>query len=356
LHCANLPIARPSVPGSGGTFTCSTTGAAVLTPALKEVQTFSWVSYPTGSPVSILDPAIATTGKGSWTPEMIGDAQAYRFTCMGVELQNISAPLYRGGSAYAYRFGAKKETWTNSGASFSANRMSRCHMVSPYEVTQPSDIINFHNTYQGRADDGVVSVNLPFDMNSTFNRLGYTLTFVGKTAVAGSITGSYVESVGEFSDWNYAGAFLTGLPANAAIKLHARVGLEFLVSSIDTTFQSFSRNPVPVSPELVEIFSKILSNMPAGFDYKDNPLGEWFDSILRAVAEAAPIVGNFLTPVFPAAGLIGKGIGTAAQAVRGVKNSTAEKVSQFNQRKATKANKKPLPATPKQIASSSHTK
>jgi len=347
LHLAVVPVAAPAIAGTGGSFTVSNAGAAVFTPNPFSQETFTWVAYPSGTNVNIQSPAIATTSKGVWTPPSVLSATAYRFTSMGAELQNISTALNKGGAAYAYRQGMQKEEWNRSDGAFAANKMFRCHMVTQDNVQNVSDIVQFPNTWRGSADDGVVIVNTPLSMEETgWCRLGYTLTHWGSVLnFSGQLQGTYTESVGEVAPWNSSGAFMTGLVQGASILVRCSVGIEYMVNKTDATLVALCRDPVPSSPELMEIFNKILAELPAGFNYRDNPLGEWFDKILSMVADFAPRVGGLLSPIVPGAALIGSAIGTGAKAIQGIKHSTQRKM---NEQKSQKKNNKPPPGRPSQ--------
>jgi hypothetical protein len=357
LHLAITPVATPSIPGTGGTFTVSAAGAAVYTPTPMALETFTWIAYPSGTSPDIASPALATTSKASWTPPSLSAGQGYRFTSMGAELQNISTMLNKGGAAYAYRQGAVKETLFRTEAAFAANKLGRIHMAMIDNVVSPATILQLPNTWKGSAEDGVVVVNTPMSAtDESYQRLGYTLTHFGLNSAssAGVISGNYIESYGEMSPWNFSGAFMTGLVQGASILVRCSVGIEYIVNKADTTFVALSRAPVASSPELLEIFAKVLRDLPAGFDYKDNPMGEWFDKILSMVADFAPRVGGLLSPLFPGAALIGTAVGTGAKAIQGISKTTSRKIQeQKQQRKKNNgpSAQKRLPAPP---PSSSH--
>ena len=98
---------------------------------------------------------------------------------------------------------------------------------------------------------------------------------------------------------------------------------------VSSVTAALSKPGVAHSPVIEEIIASILRDMPAGFDYRENPFGEWFMKILDTVANVAPAIGTALSPIFPPAAMLGHGVGGLARAVSGtvthVRKTKAEK-------------------------------
>jgi len=93
----------------------------------------------------------------------------------------------------------------------------------------------------------------------------------------------------------------------------------------------------------LEIYSHAMAMLPAGVPVGENPLGEWFDTVMDVIAAALPTIGTALTPFFPPSGPIAAGAAAGAKAAKDWNKNNREAASRA---KGTVKKSKPLPVPP----------
>jgi hypothetical protein len=272
----------------------------------------------------------------------------HRITCFGIEAICTGAYVNRGGMGYAYRVPSDVETLhvqnSTGTAPASARLISSSFMSDRPQL--PGDVVNYPNTYVGSAKDGIVAISTPANFtNRALQNLA--ATYYRRLKAAGNTAELFKIESGELgtapSCWSHSGIFLTGLTQGTSYTIRTRMCIETFPSVEDEYSVSLSDMVTPHSPVLEEVLFRILRDMPAGFDYAENPFGEWFDSILGAVSKFAPMIGGALGSVIPGAQLIGQGIGAVANAAS---SSKAKKVAAA---KKTTLSSQQLPAQPSRV-------
>lgn len=286
---------------------------------------------------------VFTWKDGDQPPDPTGTAPVYRSAvkdsvpvnsmvrvcATGVEAVNTSTALYRGGYQYAYRTKARARpvAYTAPVTAGSATPMSARYSTAYNAPPKaPVDIVNMANTFSGSAESGCVVVNTPQD----FATNQYEMNGPRFDLISGSAYTTYTaRQYGYAAYWNNAGIFVTGLAPQATFTLRFRTFLEASPLDVSSVTAALSKPGVAHSPVIEEIIAGILRDMPAGFDYRENPFGEWFMKILDTVANVAPAIGTALSPIFPPAAMLGQGVGGLARAVSGtvshVRKTKAEK-------------------------------
>lgn len=248
-----------------------------------------------------------------------------RITHAGFEAINTSADLYRGGMYYGYR------TPLMSDPSFQAypgtagmppnTTYSRFRLMAG-GPDRLGDIINLSTTVSGSARNGVGVFSLPMAAENPFTfTLPTNILLAGDISAGGTLNVRNPSvSVANPFDWMLAGAYVTGLAAEATFQLKMRIGYELMPGAdASQAYQAMARKPVPRSYLISEMLDQLLMHTPAAFDYSENPLGEWFGKILQGLSAVIPAVANFIP--HPVAKIIG-GIAAPAlystgQALRG---------------------------------------
>jgi len=112
------------------------------------------------------------------------------------------------------------------------------------------------------------------------------------------------------------GCILSGLAPEATFKLVVRYYLERFPTSTNEMLLSISKPSPNYDPMAIHLYSKAINELPVAVPVKENPLGEWFNDVLSAVADNAGKIGNALGTVFPLAPAIGNLVGGAARGIR----------------------------------------
>lgn len=107
------------------------------------------------------------------------------------------------------------------------------------------------------------------------------------------------------------GAIFTGLSLDTTLTMNWNVYYESFPSPKEKDILVLATPSSAYDPVALEFLSRGLSSLPVGVPAADNPSGEFFSDMIRAIADYAPTVGEFFGP---AGGLIGQGIGKLANA------------------------------------------
>jgi len=321
LHVWNPPVLGNSQVGALDSFEINEFGFINVGPGIAGAAPGLFNIY-TGASGSLVSP-LAMTPVASFSPTSTVANNLARIVACGAELINTSADLYRGGMGYAYRLPCKDQA--------AAIDVGATYLFSAAETLQfppqsPAEIINYSSTYQGKARDGVVFVNTPlsFSENYPTPKVPSKLLWYDPDVTVGpnALTKQYNRPACE---WNQAGGFITGLTQGATITVRMRAGFEVFPSVRDNDLFAIARATVSHSPALEEMFLAMLAEMPAGFDYAENPLGEWFDKIVNAIAEYAPVIAPVLGAINPVLGMVAGGVGKGAGALQAYRKEKSDK-------------------------------
>jgi hypothetical protein len=127
-------------------------------------------------------------------------------------------------------------------------------------------------------------------------------------------TPSYSMDYTQLHDFNMSGAYFTGLSLQTTLTVNWNVYLERFPTSQQTDLVVLATPSPKYDPLALELYTRILSDMPVGVMVKENGLGTWF---AEAVSSVAPYVSGALSAIpHPlaqgaslAAGLAGKAAG-----------------------------------------------
>lgn len=232
-----------------------------------------------------------------------------RLTHAGFEAINTSADLYRGGMYYGFRSPLMQDdafvAYSGTSGQPANNTFARLFTVCGYP-NGLSDIINLSTTVSGAARDGVGVFSLPMSSENPFTFTAPTnILLLDDISSAAAVNGRF-PSVGLSSPyrWMPCGAYVTGLATQASFQLKARVGYELMPGAdASRAYQAMAHKPVPRSFLVSEMLDQLLANTPAGFDYKENPFGEWMGRILEGLSAVVPSIASFIP--HPAAKVVG---------------------------------------------------
>lgn len=114
-------------------------------------------------------------------------------------------------------------------------------------------------------------------------------------------------------NWDISGSIITNNTGQQqTYQITAKYVIERIPTINDQTLLVLAHEAAPYDALALEIYSQAMSRLPVACRVADNPLGEWFESVMDAAATALPIIGKAVSPFFGPAALIGDGLGGMA--------------------------------------------
>lgn len=337
FHAVMLPYIESDYSMIGclyNNITGAVTGGTVSTDASAMFQYWTWKdadpvpNFQTDAPTGYLSPA-----------NFVVSNAEQRLCAGGIEAINTSALIDRSGYGYAYRTQGDVDSVsfiTSVAPATSLLQRNVAIMSPPLTFNQ---IVNYSTTYQGTAERGIVCVNLPNKIENPFAPAVTTrLACIDRSSARATIMSSTPHPV---FDWATAGIIVTGLKPEASFQLKCRAFFEAAPLPGGGYTQTLARSSVPYSPMMLELVANTLASMPAGFDYAENPFGEWMSKVLNLASHAFPAIGKALP--LPYAASIGSALGNLAgagsKALSPAKN--AKKTATPKAKKATSSQSQP---------------
>jgi hypothetical protein len=253
----------------------------------------------------------------------------FRLVSAGVEVVNTTAELYKGGSLTCYRAPSAIDdsmilrsttlatvppttliipepvlsvslppTTQAEAATFTDSRTWAAEEGAYIVVTQ-TDI---DNPYKVLAQKDTL-IKKTYDSSSTIanitNNTGYTAWSTTQSPLQTAIQGNSNSSALDFEE---CGCILAGLNPNSTIQLTVKYYFERIPATTEPDLLAMAQCPPAFDGVALEIYSRCLSTMPVGVPVAENPLGEWFSSVLDTVSHIAPKIGGFLQNIGTAMG------------------------------------------------------
>jgi hypothetical protein len=288
----------------GGTTLCS--GLNILAGAVSG----DWTALPFSINSQCALPALYQAG-------------LYRIIAMGFEVVDTSPDLYKQGSVTVYRTPANKIQINLKNPDGVVASTSLCSMPPSLQSTASP----YPNSRTWGARDGVYSTSVlndlrcPYSGNFPMQAGTYQTLLASQNQTYGSTTLCYLPifsatagtyTLGDNDVWPYdtSGAIFSGLNPNSTLQVTARYYVERVPTSSDPNLLVMGRPTPSYDPMALEIYSRAMGSLPVAVKVGENPLGEWFDSLMRVVADLAPAVGSFI----PGGAAVGTLVAKAANA------------------------------------------
>jgi len=254
----------------------------------------------------------------------------HRLIAIGFEVVNTTADLYRQGSVTSYRTPSFNQTSgivvTNTGGT-AFDAFTECVALPPGSPQLASLIPNsrtwearegcyvvctlnrtdnpYHRAMLSRAGGTACSSDLLSEINSASTDVVWIPPYSAPQCSA-TIAGSFTYP------WDISGSIFSGLSNQTTLQVTARYYFEKIPEPTNPALLVLARPPSDYDPVVMQIYARVMNELPVAVMAKDNPLGEWFTDILRGVADWAPKVGNALS-FLPGASAIGDALGTGAK-------------------------------------------
>jgi hypothetical protein len=253
----------------------------------------------------------------------------FRLVSAGVEVVNTTAELYKGGSLTVYRAPSAIDdtfilrsttiatlppqtliipepvlsvslppTTQGEAATYTDSRTWAAEEGAYVVVTQ-TDI---DNPYKVLAQKDTL-IKKTFDSSTTINNIntntGYTAWSTTLSPLQSAIQGNSNSSALDFEE---CGCILAGLNPNSTIQITVKYYFERIPATTEPDLLAMAQAPPAFDGVALEIYSRCLATMPVGVPVAENPLGEWFSSVLDTVSHIAPKIGGFLQNIGTAMG------------------------------------------------------
>lgn len=318
-HPSLLKLATASTGATSGNIICNTVYPS------STVDSFGglWVvSAVTGSN---FDYAAIVTGLGAGTHALsplfvdpaltIGD---HRIIAKGFEVHNVTAELYKGGTCTVFE--SPLDTYETSTAgtvvtSGAAHSTPSNTLFNPQWPATPAAAFALVNSKQWEAKDGCYvtgranSMDIPIENGINFFNPFYSIGAASSGSITGTSIYPQVDTVGTYSmppvlmeNFNFTGAYFTGLTPQTALTINYLIVIESHPSSQDLIY-SLAKPPPCRDDVALSMYSCILREMPVGVPVSENGLGDWFADAVSTVADyVSPVLSAIPHPMTMAAG------------------------------------------------------
>lgn len=95
---------------------------------------------------------------------------------------------------------------------------------------------------------------------------------------------------------NMSGMIFSGLAPQATLSLKWVCYYETFPGTSDPSDLTLASPPCPYDPVALEYLKRVTLELPVAVPFDENPLGEWFWSVVDALADMAPAVGSMFGP------------------------------------------------------------
>jgi hypothetical protein len=135
--------------------------------------------------------------------------------------------------------------------------------------------------------------------------------------------------------FNTSGAYFTGLNENASLNMVVKMIVEFSPGSGQGDLSRLATPSAPLDSRALELYAEAISFLPVGVPVGENEHGDWYRKVLRAIEQAAPVIGMGFAEI-PGASAAGTAIGAGAGALeRYLQKRDDAKAKQKELKKAT---------------------
>jgi len=288
------------------------------------------ITAPAGSN---FDAASVITGLGAGTyavfPLVIDPsltAGDFRVIAKGFEVHNVTNQLSRGGTVTVFESPLNSFTTAQTFLLDTGTVLTDVSaVVNPQWPANSSSAYALANSKQWEAEKGAyvmgrqMETELPVE-----NGLNFTAPFYyNGESTAAPIAGIAPQVLSDINahgaipaclweNFNFTGAFFTGLANASALTVNYMVYLENHPSYSDTAIYSLAKPPPCRDDIALSMYTCIINEMPVGVPVSENGLGDWF-------ADAISTVADYVSPVLsaiphPATQAIGMGLRAAGNA------------------------------------------
>ena len=288
--------------------------------------------------------------------------EGHRLIAVAYEVTNTTAELYKQGDVTVYKqptMPADGVVYSVQGsAPFPVNQAALMKFISapPRNI---ADAALYPNAKVWSAKDGVYAVLPMNNIEQAPSRLrpsGFQYVFAqdGSTGDITFAVGSDMSVAANVSNgcnvnhypFDNVGSYFTGLSNQTTLVVTVRYIFERFPSltsdAEDSNFLTLATPSPSWDPVALELYGRVLSQMPPAVPVAENGLGEWFGKVVSWIGEAAPVVGKIVGNFVPGADAVGRMVGNIASgASSSMAASPTTKSKDYPKGTGDKAKKKP---------------
>ena len=136
----------------------------------------------------------------------------------------------------------------------------------------------------------------------------------GTTALGGTVTTPF-QWAGAVGNYRYVpttrkGVIFSGLSPETTLQLRVVYYITRVPQVAQLDLYTMATKAPGFDPYFWAAYKYAQECMPIGVPFTENPLGEWFNTVTKFLARAAPVVGSLV----PGGAILGQAVGHAAQA------------------------------------------
>lgn len=332
----------------------SATGQVTTVSTLSTMQGYGGLTVAAGPQGSALWPALGTGVNPPATSTTLSPSiyvkGSGRVIGMGFEVVNTTAEINKQGQVTTWRL---PSDWTpamffnQNGVAGSDSTVACWFQRLPVATLANAQLLFGSRSWSAAEGAYVVarqnSANNPV-MLPRFLQAAWTLNDLqsgtAETMIGNSFFGFGLAQNTTASDYllpfDTSGAHFTGLSYATSLTVNVRWLFERIPAPNEADLVVLATPSAAYDPLALEIYTRCLRDMPSGVMLKENPLGEWFQSVISKVADWAPKIGTALSSIgIPGAGIIGNVVGNGAS-----------EIMRYLPKKREEEKKKPKPLPP----------
>lgn len=230
-------------------------------------------------------------------------AFSYRIISLGMEVQNVTEPLYRSGSSTSFRQptvplepGVANVSTLNTAAAtavaYTTVRELPTTAAMALNIPDSKEFTAEQGSYMVLTMDGPTNpVNaVPSAANAMVvaflgsGGVDYFPSIVG-AALPFNLAGTSNSKI----PYNSCGVYFTGLSAQTKLRVVLHAVVEMFPEPTDVTLTALSRPSAAYDPEALVLYARALRQLPVAVPVADNWIGAWF-------LEAAKSIANWAAP------------------------------------------------------------
>lgn len=159
---------------------------------------------------------------------------------------------------------------------------------------------------------GLISQMQEFGNINTATGVNCWAPAIGSTVALTALTQSMIRQL----PYDCHGCIFSGLSPSTTLQMTVRYYFELVPDYQDPVMLVMAK-PSPCADQLAQqLYTRALEHLPVAVPVGENPLGEWFDTVMDIISGALPVVGAAFSPIFPPALAMGAAGSAAAQVAK----------------------------------------